>query len=85
MTKPADHGFTLPPHSNAEYHRRVMKSLETMTPEEALARSVKAGIHTPDGKLTAAYKPPEDEPHQTGDLSCGLRPQGPAGCQRSQQ
>jgi hypothetical protein len=62
MTTRADHGFTLPPHSNAEYHRRVMKSLETMTPEEALARSVRIGIHTPDGKLTAAYKPPEDEP-----------------------
>ncbi len=63
MTTRPDHGFTLPPHSNAAYHRRVMESLEKMTPEEALARSVKAGIHTPDGKLTAAYRPREDEPH----------------------
>ncbi|MCP4549374.1 MAG: hypothetical protein GY835_23210 [bacterium] len=67
MTTRADHGFTLPLHSNAAYHRRVMESLETMTPEEALERSVKAGIHTPDGKLTAAYKPPEDEPHDRRD------------------
>lgn len=61
MTTPANHGFTPPPHANAEYHRRVMELLKTMTPEEALAISVKAGIHTPDGKLTAPYKPPEEK------------------------
>jgi hypothetical protein len=66
MTTRADHGFTPPPHINAEPHRRIMEMLETMTPEEALAISVKAGIHTPDGKLTAAYKPPEDEPEKIG-------------------
>ena len=55
-----DHGFMPPPHANARPHRRVMAALEKMSPEQALALSVEAGIHTPDGQLTAAYKPAED-------------------------
>ncbi len=67
MTTRVDHGFVPPPHANAEYHRYVMEKLEKMTPAEALAMSVKAGIHTPDGKLTAAYKPPEDSTREHRD------------------
>ncbi len=67
MTTQANHGFVPPPHANAESHRRIMEMLEKMTPEEALAMSVKAGIHTPDGKLTAAYKPPEDQTQDRRD------------------
>ena len=59
-TRASHHDFVPPPHANARSHQRVMKLLETMTPEEALALSVAAGIHTPDGKLTAPYKPAED-------------------------
>ncbi len=62
MSTRADYeGFEPPPHANASAHRRVMELLESMTPQEALALSVKAGIHTPDGKLTAPYKPVEDQ------------------------
>ncbi len=62
MTMRANHdGFVPPPHSNARAHRRVMELLESMTPQEVLALSVEAGIHTADGKLTAPYKPAEEE------------------------
>ena len=69
-TKAHQEGFVPPPHPNARTHRRVMALLESMTPQEALALSVKAGIHTPDGKLTAPYKPPEEQgpgSKQSGD------------------
>ncbi len=71
MTTRAKHdGFVPPPHANASVHRRVMERLESMSPREFLAFSVEAGIHTPDGKLTAPYKPAEDqapEGKQSGD------------------
>jgi hypothetical protein len=54
-TAPTDSGVQLPPHANAEAHARVMARLEKMTPEEFLASLVRAGICTPDGKLTEHY------------------------------
>jgi hypothetical protein len=45
----------LPPHANAEAHARVMARLAKMTPEEFMASLIRAGICTPDGKLTEHY------------------------------
>ncbi len=55
------HGFLPPPHPNAETHKKVMALLRKMTPQEALEMSVRAGVHTPDGRLTPPYRP-DDEP-----------------------
>lgn len=52
-------GFTPPPHENAETHARVMARLEQMSREELIASDVRAGIRTPDGQLTAPYRPSE--------------------------
>lgn len=42
-------------HTNADPHARVMARLERMSPREILETSVRAGVHTPDGKLTPQY------------------------------
>jgi hypothetical protein len=47
--------INLPPHANAKVHKQVMHHLATMTREEFLATLVRAGICTPDGKLTEHY------------------------------
>lgn len=65
-TRANHHDFVPPPHANARSHQRVMDLMEKMTPEEALALSVSAGIHTPDGKLTAPYKPAPDAARRHG-------------------
>lgn len=54
----AEPRWPAPEHPNAEPHRRLMAKLATMTDEEIVQTSVRAGIHTPDGKLTAAYAEP---------------------------
>lgn len=50
-------GFSPPPHENAEVHARVMARLHQMSREELIASDVRAGIRTPDGQLTAPYRP----------------------------
>lgn len=57
-TDPTDTAVRLPPHANAEAHALVMARLEKMTPEEFMASLVRAGICTPDGKLTEHYVDP---------------------------
>lgn len=49
-------GFTLPPHANAKVHARIMADLERMTPEQIFQTAVRAGIYTPDGRLTEHYR-----------------------------
>lgn len=45
----------LPPHVNAKAHRELMKLLKTMTPEEFLESTIRAGIHDKKGKLMPFY------------------------------
>lgn len=45
----------LPPHASAEAHARIMARLKSMTPHEFMASLVRAGVCTPDGKLTEHY------------------------------
>jgi hypothetical protein len=60
---PNDHeAMHLPPHANAEVHKRIMAHLSAMTPEEFLATLVRSGICTPDGKLTEQYVGDADVP-----------------------
>jgi hypothetical protein len=51
--------FVLPPHANAETHRRIMESLRRMTPEEIFQTGVRSGIYSPDGTLLPPYADPE--------------------------
>lgn len=51
----------IPPHANAEAHKRVMARLEAMTPEEFLASLARAGICTPNGELTEYYAGKDEE------------------------
>jgi hypothetical protein len=53
---------SLPPHANAEIHERLMAKLKGMTPHEIFLTSVRAGIHTPDGRLTPYYAGATDVP-----------------------
>lgn len=46
----------LPPHANAETHRRVMAALEAATPAEHRAMLIAAGIMTPSGELAEHYR-----------------------------
>ncbi|REG30989.1 hypothetical protein ATI61_106459 [Archangium gephyra] len=46
---------TLPPHANAENHKRIMEKLKTMTQAEFFQSLVDAGIYTPKGRLTRRY------------------------------
>ncbi len=54
-------GFVPSEHINAKAHKAVMERMENMTPEEFLDVLVRAGTHTPDGKLTEHYRDDEDE------------------------
>ena len=51
----------LPPHANAEVHKRIMAKLDQMSPKEVFQTAVDAGIYTPDGKLTQHYAPGSEE------------------------
>jgi hypothetical protein len=41
--------------------RAVLSKMEKMTPKEVFEVSVRAGIYTKSGKLTAAYRPPRSK------------------------
>lgn len=43
------------PPSEAEAHRLALARVAKMSSAELLQRSVKAGVYTPDGKLTPEY------------------------------
>jgi hypothetical protein len=47
--------FVLPPHINAEPHKRLMERLDKMTKAEQLQSLVNAGICDNDGKLMPPY------------------------------
>lgn len=53
--------FPLPPHANAEPHKRLMKRLRKMTPDEFFKTLVDAGIYTKTGRLTKRYAPKPDD------------------------
>jgi hypothetical protein len=46
---------TLPPHANAENHKRIMAWLKTATRAEFFQSLVDAGIYTPKGRVTRKY------------------------------
>lgn len=46
----------LPPHANAENHRRFEEWAAKATPEEKRQSLIDAGIITPDGKLAPYYR-----------------------------
>jgi hypothetical protein len=46
---------TLPPHENAENHKRIMAWLKTATQAEFFQSLVDAGFYTPKGRLTRKY------------------------------
>ncbi len=48
--------FTPTPHANAEVHKKIMADLKRMTAHQVFQTSVRAGIHTEDGRLTAPYR-----------------------------
>jgi hypothetical protein len=54
--------FVLPPHANAEVHKRLMEDLDRMTPAEFFETLVRAGIYTPEGELTEHYRSGPSEP-----------------------
>ena len=41
-------------------HEKIMEKLSKMTPREIFDSSVRAGIHRPNGELTANYKDPKE-------------------------
>lgn len=48
--------FRPSPHANAEVHKQIMADLKRMTAHQVFQTSVRAGIHTADGRLTAPYR-----------------------------
>lgn len=46
----------IPPHGNAEAHKRFMARVQAMTPDEMLQSLVHAGICKPNGELAEPYK-----------------------------
>jgi hypothetical protein len=46
----------IPPHGNAEAHKRLMARLQAMTPEEKIQTLVDAGICAANGDLVEPYK-----------------------------
>jgi hypothetical protein len=66
-----DCDFVLPPHANAETHRRIMESLRKMTPEEIFQTGVRSGIYSPDGTLLPPYADDEAERGRTDDTRTG--------------
>jgi hypothetical protein len=61
--------FTLPPHANAEVHKRFMEWLERATEEEKFQSLVSAGILTPEGEFTEHYRTGSDEHSGGGQAS----------------
>ena len=59
--------FILPPHINAEAHKKVMEWLGKVTPEEFLQAMVEAGIYNPDGTLTEPYASEEPSVYRPTD------------------
>jgi hypothetical protein len=55
-------GICLPPHANAEVHKRIMEKLARMSADEIFETAVRAGIYTPDGRLTEHYAEEPDSP-----------------------
>jgi len=55
-------GFRPPPHANAKIHERIMARLAKMSPQEVFLTAVRAGIYTPDGRLTEHYA---DQPEES--------------------
>ena len=45
----------IPPHGNAEVHKRLMARLRKMTPKELFQTIVDAGIYKPNGELAEPY------------------------------
>jgi hypothetical protein len=60
-TPKAEWPTELPPHVNAEAHKRLMQRLAKMTPDELFQSCVEVGIYTPEGKLTERYAPKADD------------------------
>jgi hypothetical protein len=60
-------GFELPPHANAENHKRIMEWLRKATPKEVFDAAVQAGIYNPDGTLTEPYASEEPSAHRPTD------------------
>jgi hypothetical protein len=65
---------TLPPHENAEVHKRIMARLETMTQQEFFESLVHAGIYTPKGRLTARYSGATNLPSILSPEQMGISP-----------
>lgn len=63
---------SVPPHANAEAHKKVMARLKTMTQREFFESLVHAGIYTPGGKLTKKYAGASDLPHVLTPEQMGL-------------
>jgi hypothetical protein len=51
----------LPLATEDERRARTLRKMKAMTADEIFALSVRAGIHNPDGTLTAHYRDDEDE------------------------
>jgi hypothetical protein len=45
----------IPPHANAESHRKLMEQLRKMTSAEVLQTAIDAGIYNEDGSLTEQF------------------------------
>lgn len=55
MALEMNNGFAAPPRTLKELralHRRVVRKITAMSPEERIATMVRAGIYTKSGKLT---------------------------------
>jgi hypothetical protein len=58
MALERNNGFVAPPRNGKELrslHRRVVRKITAMSPEQRLATMVRAGIYTKGGKLTKQY------------------------------
>jgi hypothetical protein len=49
-------GLAVPPHANAEPHKRLMKGLKKMSGEDFVQSLIQAGIYTPERDLAAHYR-----------------------------
>lgn len=65
---------TLPPHENAENHKRIMEMLRTMTRAEFFQSLVDAGIYTPKGRVTRKYAGDPDLLPVLSPAQMGLAP-----------
>jgi hypothetical protein len=58
MSLEKKNGFAAPPRTFKELkalHKRVVRKITAMSPEQRLATMVRAGIYTKSGKLTKQY------------------------------